>query len=84
MPLIVNPSMGKNLSYRFILTYTSGAEEKSAAVAGVAHAVGAGALRVGEEHGLPLRYFELADTAAAHAAVEGAAVGKVLIRVAAN
>lgn len=84
MPLIVNPSMRKNLTYRFILTYTSGAEEKAAAVAGVAHAVGAGTLHVGEEHGLPVTFFDLADTAAAHAAVENAAVGKVLIRVAAS
>mgnify|MGYP003513397797 CR=1 FL=1 len=39
-------------------------------------------VEVGDEHGLPLTRFALADTAAAHDAVEGGAVGKVLIDVA--
>ena len=41
-----------------------------------------GALPVGESAGLPITWFPLEDTAAAHDAVEGGAVGKVLIRVA--
>jgi len=41
-----------------------------------------GALPVGEDAGLPLTWFPLEETAAAHDAVEGGAVGKVLIRVA--
>ena len=40
-----------------------------------------GALRVGPEHGLPLHRFSMADAAAAHAAVEHNAIGKVLIEV---
>ena len=34
---------------------------------------------VGEDAGLPLHRFSLADTAEAHRAVEGGAVGKVVI-----
>jgi NADPH2:quinone reductase len=48
----------------------------------VSAAVQAGAARVGEEHGLPLHHYPLEQAAAAHAAVEGGAVGKVLIDVA--
>ena len=44
-------------------------------------AVRAGALRVGEEAGVPLHHFPLDQTAAAHDAVEGGAVGKVLIDI---
>ena len=40
-----------------------------------------GAVRVGEEAGLPLHHFPLEQAAAAHAAVENGAVGKVLIDV---
>ena len=41
-----------------------------------------GALPVGAEHGLPITRFPLEQTAAAHDAVEGGVVGKVLIDVA--
>jgi len=44
--------------------------------------VTAGALRVGDEVGVPLHHFTLEDTAAGHDAVENGAVGKVLINVA--
>ena len=57
------------------------AEAKRNAVEDVAAAVADGAMPVGEEAGLPLHRFPLEDTAAAHAAVEGGAVGKVLIDV---
>ncbi|HEX6921427.1 MAG TPA: NADPH:quinone reductase, partial [Actinomycetes bacterium] len=46
---------------------------------GVSSAVAAGALRVGDEAGLPLHRFRLDQVAEAHAAVEGGAVGKVLV-----
>ena len=39
------------------------------------------AARVGDDVGLPLHHFPLAEAAAAHASVEGAAVGKVLLDV---
>jgi NADPH2:quinone reductase len=73
--------MGRNVRVQFLLTYTAADEAKQNAVAGVSAALADGVLRVGEEHGLPLTRFALADTAAAHDAVEGAIVGKVLIDV---
>ena len=56
-------------------------EAKDQAVADVAAALAEGALSVGEEAGLPLHRFPLERTADAHAAVEGGAVGKVLIDI---
>ncbi|NUR91850.1 MAG: NADPH:quinone reductase, partial [Nonomuraea sp.] len=53
-----------------------------AAVEDVGAALRDGALPVGEEHGLPLVRFPLDRTADAHRAVEGGAVGKVLVDVA--
>jgi len=49
--------------------------------ADVTFAASEGALAVGEDAGLPLHRFPLEQTADAHAAVEGGAVGKVLIDV---
>lgn len=83
-PLTVpfRPSMTKNIRYQFILTYTVTPDQKAAAVAGVSAALADGALRVGEEHGLPITRFPLEETARAHDAVQAGAVGKVLIDVA--
>lgn len=78
----IRESMTKNVRYQFILTYTVTDAQKENAVAGVAEALAAGALRVGEDHGLPLTRFTLEDTAAAHDAVEQGTIGKVLIDVA--
>ncbi|WP_314146228.1 NADPH:quinone reductase [uncultured Leifsonia sp.] len=78
----IRPSMQKNLRWQFVLTYTVTPEQKDAAVRAVAAAAAAGALPVGAEHGLPLTRFPLAETAAAHDAVEDGIVGKVLIDVA--
>lgn len=82
LPIDIRPAMTANAGYRFVLVYTMADAAKDAAVRDVAAAVAAGALRVGEEAGLPLHRFPLEETAAAHAAVEGGAVGKVLIEVA--
>jgi NADPH2:quinone reductase len=79
--LPVRPSMTKNLRYQFILTYTTDAGTKDAAVRSVTAALAHGALPVGAEHGLPITRFPLEQTAAAHDAVENGAVGKVLIDV---
>ena len=81
MGIDVRPSMGKNLTWRFLLTYTAPDDAKDAAVAGVAAAVAAGALRIGEEAGLPVHRFPLERTADAHRAVEDGVTGKVLIDV---
>jgi NADPH:quinone reductase len=78
----IRESMAKNVRYQFILTYTVTDEQKQHAVAAVSEALKAGALRVGEEHGLPLTRFPLEATAAAHDAVEQGTIGKVLIDVA--
>ena len=47
----------------------------------VTAAVAAGALRVGDDVGVPLHHYPLEETAAAHDAVEAGAVGKVLVDV---
>jgi NADPH2:quinone reductase len=77
----VRPSMAKNLRYQFVLTYTTPADVKDAAVRAVARAAGDGALGVGAENGLPIARFSLEETAAAHDAVENGLVGKALIDV---
>lgn len=79
--LAVRPNMSKNTRYQFVLLYTVGEEQLQAAAQDVTEALIAGALPVGEEAGLPLVRFSLADTAAAHQAVEDSVVGKVLIDV---
>jgi NADPH:quinone reductase len=78
----VRRNMGLNTRYQFVLVYTVGWERIAAAAADINAAIEDGALRVGEQSGLPLHRFGLEDTAAAHAAVESGAVGKVLIDVA--
>ena len=78
----VRRNMGLNARYQFILVYTVGWDRIAAAAADINHAIEDGALRVGESAGVPLHHFGLDDTAAAHAAVENATAGKVLITVA--
>ena len=78
----VRRAMRVNARYQFLLVYTMPDAAKLRAVHDVAAAVAAGALRVGEEAGLPLHRYPLERTADAHAAVEGGAVGKVVIDVA--
>jgi NADPH2:quinone reductase len=81
LALPVFPNMIRNVRYEFVLVYTVPTAAKNAAVVDVSAAVAASAIRVGADAGLPLHRFDFADTAAAHAAVESAAVGKVLIDI---
>jgi NADPH:quinone reductase len=80
--LPIRPSFAKNIRVQGVLLYTIQPDAFGDAIAAITRALEDGALPVGEEAGLPLRWFDLADTAAAHDAVEQSFVGKVLIRVA--
>ena len=75
------PSFVKNARWQGLLLYTVGPDALHAAAEDITVALHDGALPVGEEAGLPLTWFPLEETAAAHDAVEGGATGKVLIRV---
>jgi len=77
----VRAQMAPNARWQFVLVYTEQARAKDLGVSDVNAAVLDGAVRVGEDAGLPLHVFSLAETAAAHQAVQDGAVGKVLIDV---
>ncbi|MGY2081686.1 NADPH:quinone reductase [Modestobacter sp. SYSU DS0657] len=77
----VRAQMGPNARWQFVLVYTEPTRAKDLAVEDVNAAVLDGAIRVGEDAGLPLHVYPLAETAAAHQAVQDGAVGKVLIDV---
>jgi NADPH2:quinone reductase len=79
--LDVRRNMGLNARYQFVLLYTVGWDRITAAAGDINEAIQDGAFRVGEQAGLPLHRYRLEDVAAAHAAVESGAVGKVLITV---
>jgi len=82
--LPIRPNMSVNARYQFLLLYTIGDDALAAAAEDVTAALRDGVLPVGEDAGLPLVRFSLEDTAAAHDAVEGDAVGKVLVDVSAG
>ena len=79
--LDVRQNMIKNLRYQFVLLYTVGDAALKAASDDITLALLDGALPVGDNAGLPLHRFPLANTADAHQAVQDGAVGKVLIDV---
>ena len=74
-------SFAKNVRWQGLLLYTVGPEPLRSAAEDITAALHDGALPVGEDAGLPLTWFPLEQTAAAHDAVERGAVGKVLVRV---
>jgi NADPH2:quinone reductase len=77
----VRAQMAPNARWQFVLVYTQPRRAKELGVEDVNAAVLDGAVRVGEDAGLPLHVYPLAETAAAHQAVADGAVGKVLIDV---
>ncbi|GAB2456536.1 NADPH:quinone reductase [Jatrophihabitans fulvus] len=79
--LPVRALMGPNARWQFVLVYTVPAAAKAAAVDDVTSAVRHGAVRVGEEAGMPLHHFALERAADAHRAVEDGTTGKVLIDI---
>ena len=80
--LSVRETFSTNARFQWVLLYTVGQAALRAAAEDITAAVADGGFGVGDEHGLPLHHFPLERTADAHAAVEGGAVGKVLIEVA--
>lgn len=78
-PIAAN--FAKNARWQGLLLYTVGDDALAAAAEDVTSALMAGALPVGEAAGLPITWYSLDETAAAHDAVEQGATGKVLIRV---
>jgi len=79
--LPVRPSMVPNARWQFVLVYNAPDDWRARALDDVATAVLDGAVRVGDEAGLPLHHYPLEGAADAHAAVENGAVGKVIIDV---
>jgi NADPH2:quinone reductase len=77
----VRLQMNANARWQFVLVYTEPRRAKELGVEDVNAAVLDGAVRVGEDAGLPLHVYPLAETSAAHQAVHDGAVGKVLIDV---
>ena len=73
--------MMPNARIQFVLLYTAPYAAKARAVEDVSAAVLDRAARVGDDVGLPLHHYPLAEAAAAHAGVEEGAVGKVLLDV---
>lgn len=72
----VRPLMSANAVLRFVLLYFVPQDVMSAAARDISGAIADGAL-----HTQPLHRFDLADTGAAHDAVEAGVVGKVVIDV---
>ena len=82
LTLPVRALMTANARWQFVLVYTAPAAAKAAAVEDVNAAVADGAVRIGDAAGLPLHPYPLEGAAQAHAAVQGGAVGRVLITIA--
>ncbi|WP_216898504.1 NADPH:quinone reductase [Nocardia alni] len=80
--LPIRETYSKNLRFQFTILYTLAEPLLQAAIQDITAALTDNALGAGEEAGLPLHHFDLSKTADAHDAVEGGAVGKVLLDLA--
>ncbi|MHA7146315.1 NADPH:quinone reductase [Arthrobacter sp. TmT3-37] len=74
-------SFAKNVRWQGLLLYTVGQDALVAAAEDITAALSSGVLPVGKAAGLPLSWFPLEETGAAHDAVENGVTGKVIIRV---
>lgn len=81
LTLPVRALMLPNARWQFVLLYTVPEPAKARAIDSVSAAVLTGAVRVGEEAGLPLHHYSLAETGQAHAAVDNSVVGRAIIDV---
>lgn len=82
LSLEIGPNMVLSTTVRFMVLYTVPPAELVAIADGLYAPLAAGVLGVGEAAGLPITRFGLAETAAAHTALEaGQVVGRVLIDV---
>jgi NADPH2:quinone reductase len=79
MTLPVRSLMTLNINWRFMLLYTMPDRAHRDAVESIGSALTQGAIGVGSDVGLPLHHFPLEQAADAHRAVEGGAIGKVLL-----
>ncbi|MBD3915660.1 NADPH:quinone reductase [Nocardioides hwasunensis] len=77
----VRETFSTNARFQWVLLYTVGQAALRAAAEDITAALEDGAFGIGEDRGLPLHRYPLKETAAAHAAVEDGAVGKVLLEV---
>jgi NADPH2:quinone reductase len=77
----VRAQMTQNARWQFVLVYTEPERAKVMGLEDVGAAVADGAVRIGDEAGLPLHVYPLEQTAEAHRVVEHGAVGKVLVDV---
>jgi NADPH2:quinone reductase len=80
----VRETFTTNARFQWVLLYTVGQAALRRAAEDITAALADGAFGIGDEHGLPVHHYPLEETAAAHAAVEAGAVGKVLLDVAAD
>jgi NADPH2:quinone reductase len=76
--------MVPNARWQFVLVYNAPDDWRGRALEDVGAAVLDGAVRAGEDAGLPLHHYGLEDAARAHGAVENGAVGKVVVDVLAD
>jgi NADPH2:quinone reductase len=79
--ITIRPMMMLSARWEFVLLYTTPLAAKTAAIQALRQAVAAGAVRLGDEVGLPVHRFSLDQTADAHQAVADGAIGKVLIMI---